>query len=69
MCLKSRRPDGGGEPILGRNNYRFIIRDGAEELMLNLAPRTLGTLAEQLLGKDTLVWFDGLDITEVVHKR
>lgn len=52
-----------------QKNYRFIIRDGAKELALNLASRALGPLAEQLLGKDTLVWLDGLDIAEVTHKR
>ena len=61
--------DGILEPILGGNSYRFIIRDGAEQLTLNLAPRALRKLAVQLLGKDTLVWLDGLDATGVVHKR
>ena len=41
--------------------HGLFIRNGAEELMLDLAPRALWDVAEQLLGKGELVWPAGLD--------
>ena len=59
--LAAAKPEGGGEPYLGGKGHRFFIRNGAEELLLNLAPRAVWGIAEQLLGKDTVVWPAGLD--------
>ena len=56
-----QRPLGGGDPYFSGSGHRFFIRNGAEELMLNLAPRALWLVAEQLLGQGTLVWPAGLD--------
>jgi len=56
-----KRPDAGGDPYFGGGKHRMIIRNGAEELMLDLAPRALWTVAEQLLGPTTVVWPAGLD--------
>ena len=55
------RPAGGGDPYFSGNGHRFTVRNGASELMLNLAPRALWQVAEQLLGKGTVVWPTGLD--------
>ena len=55
------RPEGGGDPYFSGNAHRFTVRNGASELMLNLAPRALWRVAEQLLGEGTVVWPAGLD--------
>ena len=55
------RPEGGGDPYFSGNSHRFTVRNGASELMLNLAPRALWQVAEQLLGKGTAVWPAGVD--------
>ena len=55
------RPEGGGDPYFSGNAHRYTVRNGASELMLNLAPRALWGVAEQLLGKGTVVWPAGLD--------
>ncbi len=57
----SVRPDGGGDPYFNGNGPRFTVRNGAEEILLNLAPRALWKVAEQLLGEGTVVRPDGLD--------
>ena len=49
--LSAQKPAGGGEPYLGGSGHRLTIRNGAEELLLNLAPRALWQVAEQLLGQ------------------
>ena len=59
--LAADKPESGGEPYLGGKGHRFYIRNGAGQLMLDLAPRALWQMAEQLLGKDTVVWPAGLD--------
>ena len=56
-----QRPAGGGDPYFFGNGHRFYIRNGAEELLLNTAPRAMWNVAEQLLGKGTVVWPAGLD--------
>ena len=55
------RPEDGGDPYFSGNRHRYTVRNGASELMLNLAPRALWQVAEQLLGKGTVVWPSGLD--------
>ena len=55
------RPEGGGDPYFSGNGHRFTVRNGASELLLNLAPRALWQVAEQLLGRGTVVWPTGLD--------
>ena len=55
------RPEGGGDPYFSGNGHRYTVRNGASELMLNLAPRALWEVAEQLLGEGTVVWPAGLD--------
>jgi len=59
--LKAQRPTGGGDPYLGGSGHKFFIRNGTEEYMLDLVPRALWPVAEQLLGKDTVVWPAGQD--------
>jgi hypothetical protein len=59
--LNAQRPAGGGEPIFTGKSHRFTVRNGAEELLLDLAPRALWQVAEQLLGKGTVVWPAGID--------
>ena len=61
-ALLARKP-GGGDPYFGGKGHRFYIRNGAEQAMLNLAPRAMWQIAEQLLGKDTVVWPAGADDT------
>ena len=36
-----QRPNEGGDPYFFGNGHRFYIRNGAEELLLDLAPRAL----------------------------
>ena len=55
------RPEGGGDPYFSGNGHRYTVRNGASELLLNLAPRALWQVAEQLLGRGTVVWPAGLD--------
>jgi len=59
--LKAARPEGGGDPYFGGSGHRFFIRNGAEARSLNLAPRALWRVAEQLLGEGTVVSPAGLD--------
>ena len=59
--LRAMQPEGGGEPYLSGGGHQVVIRNGASELMLNLAPRALWRVAEQLLGEGTVVWPAGLD--------
>jgi hypothetical protein len=63
--LKAARPDAGGDPYFSGGAHRFVVRNGAEELLLNLAPRAIWPVAEQLLGAGTVVWPAGLDETEM----
>lgn len=55
------RPAGGGDPYFSGKGHRFVIRNGAEQRLLDLAPRPLWTVAEQLLGEGTVVWPKGAD--------
>ena len=59
-ALLARVPDGSGDPFFGGKGHRFFVRNGAEEAMLNLAPRPMWGIAEQLLGRDTIVPATGL---------
>ncbi|MEE3259200.1 MAG: hypothetical protein VX293_08315, partial [Candidatus Latescibacterota bacterium] len=59
--LSAQRPAIGGEPYFNGKGHRFYIRNGAEELLLDLAPRALWQVAEQLLGQGTVVWPAGHD--------
>ena len=56
-----KRPTGGGDPYFIGRGHRFYIRNGAEELLLNGAPRALWGIAEQLLGEGEVVWPAGID--------
>jgi len=49
--LKAQRPLGSGDPYFGGSGHRFTIRNGAEELMLNLAPEHCGQLPSNFLGR------------------
>jgi hypothetical protein len=55
------RADSGGDPYFTGRNHRYYIRNGVEELSLNVAPRALWGIAEQLLGKGQVVWPAGAD--------
>ena len=59
--LGAQRPPGGGDPYFAGKDHRFYIRNGAEQHMLDLAPRALWQVAEQLLGPGTVVWPTGED--------
>jgi hypothetical protein len=60
-----RRPESnsfeGGDPLFECKGTRFYVRNGAGELLLNLCPRALFGVAEQLLGVGEVVWPDGVD--------
>ena len=56
-----RREETGGDPYFSGSNHRYYIRNGVEELLLNLAPRALWRVAEQLLGEGEVVWPAGAD--------
>ena len=55
------RPAEGGDPYFFGKGHRFYVRNGAEDLLLDLAPRALWQVAEQLLGEGEVVWPAGLD--------
>ena len=59
--LNARRPDIGGDPYVFTEGHRFYVRNGADQFMLDLAPRALWRVAEQLLGEGTVVWPAGAD--------
>ena len=50
-----------GDPYFGGSGHRYFVRNGAEQLLLDIAPRALWQVAEQLLGKGTVVWPTGAD--------
>tara|TARA_B100000029_G_scaffold516253_2_gene628047 strand:+ start:47604 stop:48701 length:1098 start_codon:yes stop_codon:yes gene_type:complete len=53
----------GGDPYFFGKGHRLHIRNGAEDLMLNTAPRALWNVAEQLLGEGEVVWPAGVNDT------
>ena len=55
-----QRPEGGGDPYFSGRGHRFYIRNGAEDLLLDTAPRALWPVAEQLLGEGEVVWPAGI---------
>ena len=55
------RADTGGDPYFSGGGHRYYIRNGVEELLLDLAPRALWRVAEQLLGEGEVVWPAGAD--------
>ncbi|MFL2540543.1 MAG: phytanoyl-CoA dioxygenase family protein [Candidatus Latescibacterota bacterium] len=59
--LSAQKPAIGGEPYFNGKGHRFYIRNGSEQSLLDLAPRATWQIAEQLLGKDTVVWPAGHD--------
>ncbi len=59
--LGAQLPEIGGEPYFNGKGHRFYIRNGAEQPLLDLAPRAVWQVAEQLLGKGTVVWPEGHD--------
>ncbi len=59
-----QRPDGGGDPYFSGGGHRMIIRNGAEDLLLDIGARAVWDIAEQLLGKGEVVWPGGLDESE-----
>ena len=56
-----KRPEDGGDPYFLGSGHRFFIRNGAEELLLDIGARSVWDIAEQLLGKGEVVWPAGLD--------
>jgi hypothetical protein len=61
------RPAAGGDPYFSggagppTSGGGFIIRNGAEDLLLDIGARSVWNIAEQLLGKGEVVWPAGLD--------
>ena len=55
------RPDDGGDPYFSGGGHRMIIRNGAEDLLLDIGARAVWDIAEQLLGTGEVVWPGGLD--------
>ena len=63
--LSKRRPDRnssheGGDPRFEGGGHRFYLKNGADELHLNVFPRALWSVVEQLLGDGTVVWPRGV---------
>jgi hypothetical protein len=55
------RPDVGGDPYFSGGGHRMIIRNGAEDLLLDIGARAVWDIAEQMLGKGEVVWPGGVD--------
>ena len=53
--------EGGGEPYFQGKGHKFFIRNGAEDLLIDIGGRSVWNIAEQLLGKGEVVWPVGLD--------
>lgn len=53
----------GGDPYFGGGGHRFYIRNGAEDLLLDIGARVVWDVAEQLLGEGEVVYPAGLDAT------
>ena len=53
--------EGGGEPYFQGKGHKFFIRNGAEDLLIDIGARSVWNIAEQLLGKGEVVWPSGLD--------
>ncbi len=56
-----QRPEAGGDPYFAGRNHRMTIRNGAEDLLLDIGARALWDIAEQLMGEGEVVWPAGLD--------
>ena len=56
-----KRPENGGDPYFSGKGHRMTIRNGAEDLLLDVGARSVWDIAEQLLGKGEVVWPGGLD--------
>ena len=61
--LAGTKPQSGGDPYFSGSKHRFYVRNGTEEHMLDIAPRAMWQIAEQLLGQETIVWPAGHDET------
>ncbi|MCY3784482.1 MAG: phytanoyl-CoA dioxygenase family protein [Chloroflexi bacterium] len=57
------REETGGDPYFGGGGHRFYIRNGAEDLLLDIGARVVWDVAEQLLGEGEVVYPAGLDAT------
>ena len=57
------RAESGGDPYFGGGGHRFYIRNGAEDLLLDIGARVVWDIAEQLMGEGEVVWPAGLDAT------
>ena len=55
------RLEGGGDPYFSGKGHRMTIRNGAEDLLLDIGARSVWNIAEQLMGKGEVVWPAGLD--------
>ena len=55
------RPVDGGDPYFSGKGHSFCIRNGPEDLLLDIGARSLWDVAEQLLGEGEVVWPAGLD--------
>ena len=54
-------PADGGQPYFSGKKHRMTLRNGAEDLLLDIGARSVWDIAEQLLGKGEVVWPAGLD--------
>ena len=57
---------GGDSPVSG-SGHRFYVHNGTKESILDLGPRALWSVAEQLLGPGTVVWPAGVDASGTTH--
>ena len=55
------RPEDGGDPYFSGGGRGFTIRNGAEDLLIDIGARSVWDIAEQLLGKGEVVWPAGAD--------
>ena len=57
------REETGGDAYFGGGGNRYYIRNGAEDLLLDIGARVVWDVAEQLLGEGEVVYPTGLDAT------
>ncbi len=56
-----KRPEGGGDPYFSGGERGFTIRNGTDELLIDIGARSVWNIAEQMLGEGEVVWPAGLD--------
>ena len=61
------KKSGGKDPYFTASGAMFVVRNGAEQLLLDMAVRPMWPIAEQLLGEGTITECRGEDENGMTH--